>query len=404
MDPPDTSGTSGQELRNARTIDHLFVGRQITWRSPAIALTIGWICCEDHAHGFWSHSYVRMRVESVRLSRVISPVFPYEPYPMSGIHSIGCAVFMKTSTRTPRCTVVVQLLFIPSAAHARDGMCRRVFFSRSSTSCMFRLDPSTSGLPWMGFVEVCSWYRSIFSLFYSRGFGRKPMDLRSCFVPYSACIVPLFRGKSCVGCRGGLHVLSWSQKWCGCLVAMVSHVQSDRNRWPLCSSFILCSMVVQCISIKAWFPSFPLHRMCPIFLLVNMDPVSMGFFPRVHSFPSPQRVFSPQGDPTCVPTGWEAHPHTHTRRWWWGGSVLFPPPPMAWDVCHVAWCPPPPPGSSHCHPLDGQMDREGMSEGGEQGCLPSVPSDLWDGVVLAGGGGQLERRLDPGRDLHFTVG
>ena len=177
MDPPDTSGASGQELRNVRTIDHLLVGRRITWRSPAIALAIGWICCEDHAHGFWSHSHVRMRVESVRLSRVISPVFPYEPYPMSGIHLIGCAVFMKTSTRTPRCTVVVQLLFIPSAAHARDGMCRRVFFSRSSTSCMFRLDPSTSGLPWMGFVEVCSWYRSIFSLFYSRGFGRKPTDL-----------------------------------------------------------------------------------------------------------------------------------------------------------------------------------------------------------------------------------
>ena len=155
MDPPDTSGTSGQELRNARTIDHLFVGRQITWRSPAIALTIGWICCEDHAHGFWSHSYVRMRVESVRLSRVISPVFPYEPYPMSGIHSIGCAVFMKTSTRTPRCTVVVPFLFIPSAAHARDGMCKRVFSHvRLLLACFGWIHPPLVFLGWVSLRSV----------------------------------------------------------------------------------------------------------------------------------------------------------------------------------------------------------------------------------------------------------
>ena len=51
----------------------------------------------------------------------------------------------------------------------------------------------------------------------------------------------------------------------------------------------------------------------------SRDPVSMGFFPRVHSFPSPQRVFSPQGDPTCVPTGWEDDTHTATPAG--GGGV-----------------------------------------------------------------------------------
>lgn len=129
MDPPDTSGTSVQELRNVRTVDHLYVGRRITWRSPALALAIGWICCKDRTHGFWSHSHVRMHVESVRLSRVISPIFPYKPYPMFGIHWIERAVFMKTSTRTPCCTVVVPFLSIPSAAHV-GGRDVQACFSR----------------------------------------------------------------------------------------------------------------------------------------------------------------------------------------------------------------------------------------------------------------------------------